>query len=54
MKHNIVKFKKGRSLNDEDLVTAIILSGKNYCSYIHTYIHTYINFIKVSRYLAKS
>lgn len=35
MKHNIVKFKKGRSLNDEDLVTGIILSGKNYCSIIY-------------------
>ena len=31
------------------------LSSKTLCfSYIHTYIHTYINFIKVSRYLAKS
>ena len=29
-KHNIVKFKKGGSLNDEDLVTGIIQSGKNY------------------------
>ena len=28
-KHNIVKFKKGRSLNDEDLVTSTIPSGKN-------------------------
>ena len=34
-KHNIVKFKKGRSLNDEDLVTSTILSGKNYCPKIY-------------------
>jgi len=34
-KHNIVKFKKGRSLNDEDLVSSIILSGKNYCPIIY-------------------
>ena len=34
-KHNVVEFKKGRSLNDEDLVTGIILSGKNYCPIIY-------------------